>query len=502
MTTEFPQLRLPKRYEDLEREARERNTDLGQIVQRVDAAATRIEALARQVRDGGIGVFEIFLGASGSGKTTFFRTLHIFFKNIDVHEIPANISLEEVADFVRMRHISTSINPQVWVLYDRDNASIDRFHAKQFFETLRVLFREVAGKIVLIWPITDTETTETLSSAAWTIGRDSIVNVITKGIYKFTGVPKEQFESIADLTTRNISPGQSLETFGLIHEVVQPILEESETISEFYSRLEHKSSEVNALYRDILKDRTIPKVWIVVAGDRNQELNLTVANLTTGNEKLVDIDRIIDYLDDPDSEAAYLTEWKSRRAQIAFLMRRFDVRLFELPPNVALAAIRLHGDTVASAPLKLKSTNRKAAVDLISRTAFVRLLTESDRARNATLPPTDDQTAYEYRRIQAIAKGHDKRFNKALAQLVGDSLTEKGIKSQVSSEKRAEGGNLKPDIHITLENGSIICIEPTWRTTGKEVPGEIDEKQNTLSVGHIQKYLLKKVLDYVNDFGM
>lgn len=67
----FVQLRLPKRYEVLEREAKDQDYDITRIVQRVDSAASRIETLLRQVRDGGVGRFELFHGASGSGKTTF-----------------------------------------------------------------------------------------------------------------------------------------------------------------------------------------------------------------------------------------------------------------------------------------------------------------------------------------------------------------------------------------------------------------------------------------------
>jgi ABC-type Fe3+/spermidine/putrescine transport system ATPase subunit len=98
-------LRLPKRYEALEREAQENEADLARIVHRVDAAAERVETLLRQVRDGGLGRFELFLGQSGSGKTTFFKTLTQFFDGTSVEYIPSNVPLIDIPDYIRKHNI-------------------------------------------------------------------------------------------------------------------------------------------------------------------------------------------------------------------------------------------------------------------------------------------------------------------------------------------------------------------------------------------------------------
>jgi hypothetical protein len=67
----LPALILPKRFEALQRQAQTHDADISKIVHRVDDAATRVEDLLRQVRDGGVGRFEVFLGKSGSGKRHF-----------------------------------------------------------------------------------------------------------------------------------------------------------------------------------------------------------------------------------------------------------------------------------------------------------------------------------------------------------------------------------------------------------------------------------------------
>jgi hypothetical protein len=50
--------------------------------------------------------------------------------------------------------------------------------------------------------------------------------------------------------------------------------------------------------------------------------------------------------------------------------------------------------------------------------------------------------------------------------------------------------------------GEYICIEPTWRTSGKGLDGEIKEAQNTLSEAHVKKYMLEKATQYVKGFGL
>lgn len=165
---------------------------------------------------------------------------------------------------------------------------------------------------------------------------------------------------MAELTVRSLR-GQSLEVFGLTSHEVKPLAAKSETISEFFSLLEAGSAEINGFYKDLLKERVIPSVWILVGGDVSKDLNLTVATLTQGTQKTVDIDRIVRFLEDPSLDAAYLKEWKNRRSRIAFILRMLDVRVFEMPPNVALAAVRAYGDDEIKKHLKLPSLSKSVA---------------------------------------------------------------------------------------------------------------------------------------------
>ncbi|HEH9402218.1 TPA: hypothetical protein SIA35_004348 [Aeromonas sobria] len=496
---QFTTLKLPKRYEALEREATQSDADLARIVQRVDTAASRVETLLRQVRDGGLGRFEVFLGPSGSGKTTFFKTLTRFFSGTEVHEIPSGMPLDNIANHIRIQNYKNTAR-QIWVLVDRDNPTLSPEDAFTFFETLRVLFREDAGKIVICWPITDVNQAEMLSQQAWDVGRDSVVD-LNKGLYRFTGPSKKDFLSIADLTVRTLI-GQSLDVFGISSDIAEPLAAQSETISEFYSRLEAKSVEINDLYRDLLKERQIPNIWILVAGDDSKDLNLTIANLTQGTQNYVDIDQIISYLDHPDLDAAYLKEWKKRRTQVAFLLRMLDVRVFELAPNASLAAIRAFGGEDIRQALKLQKISDTTAAETLRKTAFVQAIIDPAYSRAPYSKVTDQQASHEYRRIQIRAGSDDKKLNKALALAIKAALAQEGVEVEIKAEKQAMDSNLKPDIQVTLPSGRMYCLEPTWRSTGKGIEGELADRQNTLTVGHIRKYLLEKVLGYVNDLNL
>ncbi|MGD9828091.1 MAG: hypothetical protein AB7U66_05105, partial [Hyphomicrobiaceae bacterium] len=389
----------------------------------------------------------------------------------------------------------------IWFIHNRDNPEIDETQARRFAESLRVLFREPLGQIVLIWPITSKIASRTIAAAAWEIGRDSLVDVHSRGIFLFSGIEKKQFYDIADLTVRNLTPSHTLETFGLTKERAGSLIAKADTIGEFYSLLEGESQRINQSYRDILKTRKVPRVWILVAGDSNQDLSMTVSSLTQGLERQIDIDSILSFLDEEDQDRAYMRDWKKRRGDSAFLLRRLDVRVFELPANAALAAVRIFGDDIAKKPLNLKSTARASGINTIAKTAVVRAIEGDDNLKRPTTRQTQAETADEYRRIQNIAAKGDKRLNKALASAIAECLSAT-VAASVTAEKTVDDGSLKPDILILSQEGEPTCLEITWRTTGKGVEGEIERRQNTLSAGHIQKYVLEKVMEYVNEYSM
>lgn len=496
-------LLLPKRYEKLQQAAEKTQADLTQIVRKVPDATARIEQLIRHTTNSGIGRFELILGPSGSGKTTFLSTLPRFYDGIHVTPIPDNLSLIEAIDEIE-RRCNPPIENQVFVLIDRDNPELDQAETRRFFEKIRRLFRKPNGQVLILWPITDIDSANFLATTAWDIGSDSIVDTTSKGIYKFTGLPKTDYYDVADITARTLNSGQGLEAFGLGETTASPILQECQTLSQFFGGLETKSQELNNAFGDTLKERRIPSIWVLVGGDDTRELSLTIANLTQGTEKRIDIDRMIAVLDSADTTSGYLGDWRQRRNQIAFLLRHLDVRLFELTPNVAASAVRAFGEESIKSKLKKPNDSPANASKAIQSARFFQLLAGTPSSNAATIRAANSSTASEYKRVQQLASKNDKLLNKALAQCVSRALQDVGVAAQVTAEKMQldPRSSLKPDVMIELVDGRLICLEPTWRTTGTGIPGEIDDQQSTLTVGHIQQYLLSKVLEYVKDLGL
>ena len=258
---------LPRRFEALQRQADQSDAPLKTIVRHQGPDTLRIEKLLHQVRNGGLGRFEVFFGHSGSGKTTFFKTLPQVFSEIIVQEIPKEIPLIEVADYIRADHTQEKTS-KIWLIADRENPSIQPQEAADFFESLRVLFREDAGRVLVCWPMSDLSQAEQLSVQAWAIGRDSLVD-LTQGLYRFCGPSRITFYEIAEQTLTSLS-GKGLADFGLTAEIAYPLAVESETISEFYARLEAKSEELNGLCHTILKGIGLPPVLINSISHENE----------------------------------------------------------------------------------------------------------------------------------------------------------------------------------------------------------------------------------------
>lgn len=94
-------------------------------------------------------------------------------------------------------------------------------------------------------------------------------------------------------------------------------------------------------------------------------------------------------------------------------------------------------------------------------------------------------------------------MNKALASLIEATLADDQVQCAVIAERQnLPGSNLKPDIQIKLDEGTYICIEPTWRSTDTGIDGELEGGQNTLAVAHIKKYVLDKATEYVKDLDL
>lgn len=506
LTTTLPRLELPRRWEFLAQRAADARIDPAEIVERVDDAANRVDELLRRVRDGGGGVIEVFYGLSGSGKTTFLQTLSRFFENIRVSTFSKERPLSDLPHFVSNDVIPNDTRGRIILIDRRDNpTALDLAAVEETFSSLLNTFRELGGAAVVLWPITKPESAKTVADVAWTVGRDSMADEASRGQYYFHGVPNYKYWELADNTSRSLT-GDGLEAYGITRESAADILPKCETISDFFGQVTQLANAERDRTWSVLKVRSTPHLWVALPGDDLKALNATADALTQGIQSKVDIDKIGELIDQADESIIYISEWKERRGRLAHLLRAIDTRLFGVPPNVSVAAVRAFGDTNLKAKLKQQTTNIGAAKDAMKASRLYKaILREADKevAPFAGSRRIGQDTVDDFIRIQAIASKDDKPLNKALAALIAACLHEDAPELSLTSEKRElPGSGLQPDIQIELRPGEFICIEPTWRTSGRGLSGEIKEAQNTLSEAHLKKYLLEKATQYVKGFGL
>lgn len=514
----LPELRLPKRYEILEREATQRGLRPQDFVVKVDSAAERVQTLLRLVRDGGTGQFEVFFGASGCGKTTFVKTLPKFFSGVQVLDIDPEIPVSKLGEYIGtvLESVDRSLGLPVVLLQDRENATEGRAELIAFFESLRRLFRKPHGGALIIWPATLVETRNSLAAIAEEVGADSVVSPDTRGVYNFQGLSRELYYEVAAKTVEGLT-GDSLEAFGIPRNVSSEILRRVEGelwIGKYYSLIELESASIRQHTWDLLKEKVRPRVWIVVIGDNVRTVDGTTNNLTQGRRSRFDLERMMDALDDSTANSQqYMKDWRTRRERAGFIMRSLDVRVLHITAIPAIAAVRAFGDgafrekmgmgAAATLPSKTEVGN---AIASMKSTRFYRALKGEIAGSLEPYEPTrepGDEKKREYRKIQGTASNNDKPLNRALAEAIRRTLEQDGIVRDIVAEKRNfAGGVMQPDIQIKISDSEILCIEPTWRTAGEALPPEFKEQQNSMTPGNINKYVLEKVNEYVKALGL
>lgn len=499
-------LELPRRWELLQLKAAEVNIDPSEVVERVDGAAERLDALLRRVRTGGGGLIEVVFGLSGSGKTTFLKTLPKFFENVRISSFPSTESITSLPAFVRSSYLASDSTQRIILVERRDNPkAADLAQIEEMFADLLEVFREPNGAAVVLWPITKPESAKFVAETAWAVGRDSMVDSKSRGQLHFEGVPRERYFELADNTSRTLT-GDGLEAFGITHSLAQEMAANSKTISDFFAAVDDAADHVRDSTWSVLRARVRTHLWVVLPGDDVQTMNATASALTQGTRSRIDVDLIGEFIDRPDNTSLYVNDWRKRRGSLAHLLRAVDVRLFSLPPNVSLAAIRAFGSPELRGNLKQQTANIEGAKSAMRASRLYKaILTEAGIATTPYAGSRDigQETINEFLRVQRLASRDDKPLNKAVGALISACLKEDAPNLTLVAEKRSlPGSSLQPDIQIEVRANDFLCLEPTWRTSGRGIKNELDATQNTLAEAHLKKYILDKATQYVKDLGL
>lgn len=401
-------LSLPIRYEVLRRTAEDENADISRIVERVEKANSHIQNLFLNMQQTHVSRFEVMFGASGSGKTTFLETLPQFFDNVDVLSIPQDVSLDSAVG--KLREMVGSTTRERLIVYfggtGRDNPTDTDEVFFTFFEQLRGYFRETNKLVLVVWPVSRLETANRLYGLARNIGEDSLLGN-SSTFYQFPGPDKSSFYSIADNTCRLVNKERSLAEFGIDEELGKGVLSQADTIAKYFQKMVEHANALNTTFTTILKEKPRPRVWILLPGDEVTEAMSTVLALTSGAKRKLDIAALTTDLSKDQANTQYMKDWERLVKIMPYLLRNLDVRVIEVPPNLALSVIRAFGDADLRGKLKQKSTPATAAVDMLRESMLGQLLLSNEPKARRQYQKTEDVTRDEYVRVQAGAKGND-----------------------------------------------------------------------------------------------
>jgi len=486
---------LPTRYERLQEKAQEVNEDLSRIVVKVDTGINHLQDLFRSMHQTELGRFEVMYGVSGIGKTTFLTTLPLFFDKLSVYSLPADSDLSDGVSHITQAWDNKETEKLIAYI-PRDNPRESDQELHTFFETLRTLVRKSGPDLLVIWSVTLPTQAERLYRLAHEIGRDSLVGR-SETYYQFKGPNNLEFYTIADNTAQMFNNNACLAEFGIDERLGTGLFTQAPTIAEYFAKIIEHSNTLNSTVANILQAKPRPRVWIVLCGDEATEVQGTVNSLTFGNQRSLDVSKMTADLSERTATAQYMKEWHRLGAHAPYLLRMLNVKVVEIPPNLALAIVRAFGDEHIRDSLKQQTADRARAVRQLSESMLGELILESpprDRKAPRKTPP---ESREEFSRIQRRAKAEDRRLNRAFALAIQEML-QQTPNALVKGERHCLYGSLVPDIQVELESTAPICLEFTWRTTSKSgtADGETGS-QNTLSQGHIRKYVLEKVYEYI-----
>jgi len=485
----------------------------------VKPAIAHLQEQFLRMGQSGLSSFEALYGESGSGKTTFLETLPQFFDNLAVTPVPREDSLLDAIRYIREK--GATATPGRFSLYyfsRRDNPTESDIELFSFFEALRDLFRDLPPQNLVIWPVTLEAQAARLHDLARKIGAESLLGEATI-YYKFVGPPRDHFYSIADATARVFNRNLGLSDFGVDHEIGTSVLVTAPTLGAYFTKIQGLSNALATRVESVLREKSRPRVWILVAGDEATAVHHTVSQLTFGQERRLDVDRFFGAAADSRQRSLYLKDWEPLGNYIPYLLRLLDVRVIEIPPDLSLAVIRAFGDSAVREKLKQPAAPEDFALAKLTSSMLGSLLLGGPPAQLHAPHKSGSDTSEEYRRVQPLARRKKDAllhapFATAIQRLIPDATILVGKTPPLLRD-------LQPDVFVAPSAAPTepVCLEFTWRSRGgksgntndvsegvasaeNETRENSNATQNTLQPGHIQQYVFQKVMQYVNSLGL
>ncbi len=203
-------VRIPGRFEAVVRMAN--GQELRSLVVEVRDALALIDAIDQEMLSTGRGRLLVLQGATGSGKTTFLNTVHLFREGV------ASVGIESRESIPAALETLGPVHGRLRIAVVKDRESLARTTPDVLEEAVHAInqfTRSRDGERTLVaWPCTTPDMAEQVARLAGRIGGSALLGS-GAAVVPFAGPPRDQYLTIAKRTIETFNAGASLANLGV-----------------------------------------------------------------------------------------------------------------------------------------------------------------------------------------------------------------------------------------------------------------------------------------------
>lgn len=232
---QFPDLIFPHRYESLEAIAKETGIQLRPIIRPVLEALEIIKQEMDFVSQTARGRLFVISGVTGSGKTTFLHSLHLFsdenFKIYDLKNIDLS-SRQDIEAGLKSLNRDKQLISVVFLEGYEISGALNETQIDTLLTTLNTDFRSDTGrKTLFVIPTTSAVLAQNIGKKAMETGG---MTSRDRQFYIFDGPPKNKYVEITSETIRTFNDNKTLLDYGVDDDLARDIAETSDSIGQLW----------------------------------------------------------------------------------------------------------------------------------------------------------------------------------------------------------------------------------------------------------------------------
>lgn len=458
---------LPDRFEGLYETIGDR--DITKIIAPVDYGINTIQDVYEEIYSSGRGSFLILLGNSGSGKTTFLRTLDLFIENVEILTISNEMDIRSEIN----KLTESKYELRIVIIEGRESIlDMSNTEVTAAIHMINSFIRSPKGKkSLVVWPCNDKDIVDNLVVTSRTVGGTALLG-LKDTYFSFDGPDKTQFVNIAKQTVELLNNGKTLLDFGITDEIADNYVNGVSTIGE-YLKLINSEVRKNKNFVRNLKIKDHCKMWVIVLGQN--EPSKDVEALTKGEFLDADVQRLL-----VSTEANLVQDLKKIPDKIALLSNYLDTKIIYIPIVDALSIVKSYANDDLRSVMKAKGMllNKDPKIaERLQNSELVRMI-QMDTKLMGKKGVTGTNSINSFGKLLEISQTNDRLLNDAF----GRALKENGYIDQYLTEQNFGSGLTRRTDLLCKIGNKEIRLEFMWR--------------KSTSKAEIANYTLTKLYNY------